>query len=216
MNQRPWVPYSGMEPPVSAGKITLEEFLDRFLDAWGVEYFQPRDLAFDADGESGKTFRSVIRFLGDLIQSSEITSYARPIGGGPVHAIDAALWEVDDFLPRFRANAFHPEAPFDLTSAPTHYLFVSEQEVEAFLEEWSRDPAVPTSADNATIPGQQRNRLLRLPEVLLLTGLSRSTMYAMIKRQTFPDSVKIGDRSAAWRHDEIIAWMAERRSGKIE
>ena len=47
-------------------------------------------------------------------------------------------------------------------------------------------------------------RLLRLPEVLNRTGLSRSTLYA---DSTVPRSVKIGPRAVAWDEDEINAWI---------
>ena len=48
------------------------------------------------------------------------------------------------------------------------------------------------------------SRLLRLPEVLARTGLSRSRLYADL---TFPKSVKIGDRAVAWVEDEVQAWI---------
>lgn len=50
-------------------------------------------------------------------------------------------------------------------------------------------------------------RLLRLPEVLTRTGLSRSTLYADL---SFPKSVKVGQRAVAWAEDEIDAWIGER------
>lgn len=207
-----WIPYTGMEPPTSVGKLTLEGFLDAFLDAWAVDYFEPLERAFQEEGTSGKSFRSVIHFLGNLIQSGVVTSYARPVGGGSVQPIDAALWEIDDFLPRFRVNAFNPIEPFDPSALPTHHIFVSEPEVEAFLLEWSQRPSALTTSESAPIPGEQSERLLRLPDVLLLTGLSRSTLYSMIKRGSFPAPIKIGERSSAWRHGQIVTWMAERRS----
>lgn len=50
-------------------------------------------------------------------------------------------------------------------------------------------------------------RLLRLPEVLSRTGLSRSTLYA---DPTFPKSVKVGQRAVAWAETEIDAWIEAR------
>ena len=49
--------------------------------------------------------------------------------------------------------------------------------------------------------------LLRLPEVLTRTGLSRSRLYA---DPTFPRGVKIGDRAVAWVEDEIQVWIEAR------
>lgn len=50
-------------------------------------------------------------------------------------------------------------------------------------------------------------RLLRLPEVLSRTGLSRSTLYA---DATFPRSIKIGPRAVAWDEREIDDWIEAR------
>ena len=51
------------------------------------------------------------------------------------------------------------------------------------------------------------DRLLRLPEVLRLTGLSRSTVYRKIKAGEFPRPVKLGKRAVGWREFEVIAWI---------
>jgi len=51
------------------------------------------------------------------------------------------------------------------------------------------------------------DRLLRLPEVLRLTGLSRSTLYRKIKAGEFPRPVKLGKRAVGWRESEVIAWI---------
>ncbi len=53
-------------------------------------------------------------------------------------------------------------------------------------------------------------RFLRLPEVMGLTGLTRSTLYDSIKRGSFPASVPLGGKSVAWLSTEVDAWMAER------
>lgn len=55
-------------------------------------------------------------------------------------------------------------------------------------------------------------KLIRLPAVKEITGLSRSTIYA---DPTFPKQVKIGERAVAWVEGEVRDWiearMAERR-----
>ena len=50
-------------------------------------------------------------------------------------------------------------------------------------------------------------RLIRLPAVKEITGLSRSTIYA---DPEFPRSVKIGERAVAWVEDEIREWIDQR------
>ena len=53
------------------------------------------------------------------------------------------------------------------------------------------------------------NRLLRLPEVTLLTGLPSSTIYLKMKSNDFPKQVKIGSRSVAWLESEINKWIID-------
>jgi prophage regulatory protein len=51
-------------------------------------------------------------------------------------------------------------------------------------------------------------QLLRLPEVLNRTGLSRSRLYAKQRDGTFPRSVSLGGGAAvAWASDEVQAWI---------
>lgn len=53
-------------------------------------------------------------------------------------------------------------------------------------------------------------RLIRLPEVMALTGRSRSRIYAAMEVGAFPKSVKIGDRAVAWVEREVQDWIAAR------
>ncbi len=55
-------------------------------------------------------------------------------------------------------------------------------------------------------------RLLRLPAIMQLTGLCRSTIYRMIANKQFPRPCKIGDWAVAWRLIEIEAWIDHRPS----
>ena len=50
-------------------------------------------------------------------------------------------------------------------------------------------------------------RIYRLPEVMKLTGLSRSSIYLRISTDEFPKPVKIGRRAVSWPEDSIIAWQ---------
>jgi len=51
---------------------------------------------------------------------------------------------------------------------------------------------------------------LRLKNVLAVTGLGRSTVYDLIKKNKFPNAVNIGARSVAWRSDDIESWLESR------
>ena len=47
-------------------------------------------------------------------------------------------------------------------------------------------------------------KMLRLPDVIEMTGKSRSSIYA---DPTFPRPIKIGTRSSAWLLEEIQEWL---------
>lgn len=53
-------------------------------------------------------------------------------------------------------------------------------------------------------------RMLRRPAIEELTGLSRSTLYAMMADGTFPKSVKLGKRAVGWPENIIHEWLAQR------
>jgi prophage regulatory protein len=59
--------------------------------------------------------------------------------------------------------------------------------------------------------------VLRLPEVKVRVGLSRSTIYQAILRQEFPRPIPIGARAVGWLESEIAEWLTTRiaqRGGK--
>ena len=55
-----------------------------------------------------------------------------------------------------------------------------------------------------------QDRLLRLPEVIQMTRISKSTIDRKIKKGLFPQSVRLGPTSVAWWESEVLAWMADR------
>lgn len=64
------------------------------------------------------------------------------------------------------------------------------------------------SARTAQAWSMQSERIIRLKMVLARTGLSRSTIYRMIKIGTFPRQICIGVRGAGWHESEINRWIA--------
>ena len=58
------------------------------------------------------------------------------------------------------------------------------------------------------------DRLLRRREVEEITGLSRSTIYRMLKTGQFPQSVRIRSRSVRWKLSDINEWMDSKTSGR--
>ena len=61
---------------------------------------------------------------------------------------------------------------------------------------------------------QHSNRLIRIKDVLNLTGLSRSYVYQLCKEGLFPKSLTLipGGISVAWVEQEILEWIDQRIS----
>ncbi|MBM4262992.1 MAG: AlpA family phage regulatory protein [Deltaproteobacteria bacterium] len=57
--------------------------------------------------------------------------------------------------------------------------------------------------------GRTNHRIMRLPEVKAITGLSRSTIYFRIALGTFPKQVPLGGRTVGWLEAEIQNWLHE-------
>lgn len=54
------------------------------------------------------------------------------------------------------------------------------------------------------------DRVIRIKEVLAVTGLSRSVLYRLSSQGVFPAQVDTGAKYAAWRHSDVQAWIATR------
>lgn len=52
--------------------------------------------------------------------------------------------------------------------------------------------------------------IIRLPELLATVGLSRPSVYRMMKAGTFPQQVKLGTAAVGWLRAEVEQWIAER------
>ncbi|EAC1471470.1 AlpA family transcriptional regulator [Escherichia coli] len=74
------------------------------------------------------------------------------------------------------------------------------------LSAHSSAPAAPVMP--ATMPVQER--FMRLPEVIHVCGLSRSTIYDLISRDAFPAQISLGGKNVAWLASEVSTWMNER------
>lgn len=59
-------------------------------------------------------------------------------------------------------------------------------------------------------------KILRLPELLAKTGLSRSTVYAMAKNRTFPQPVSLGLRCSGWLQSEVNDWLTQKITQRNE
>lgn len=52
--------------------------------------------------------------------------------------------------------------------------------------------------------------ILKLPEVITRTGLSRSSIYLRISKCEFPKPVNLGGRAVGWVESEVQQWLESR------
>jgi prophage regulatory protein len=53
-------------------------------------------------------------------------------------------------------------------------------------------------------------RVLRLPIVLAKTGVSRATIYRLVKRGDFPSPHKLSERTSVWNEADVDSWLKAR------
>ena len=63
-----------------------------------------------------------------------------------------------------------------------------------------------------TKPQVRRDRLLRLPEVESLTGLKKSSIYALMGRNQFVPCVRLTPRAVCWPESAVLQWVQDRIS----
>lgn len=54
------------------------------------------------------------------------------------------------------------------------------------------------------------SQVIKLPEVLQLTKVSKSKWYDEIKKGNAPKPIKLGDRAVAWVMDDVREWLEQR------
>ncbi|TLX47333.1 transcriptional regulator [Pseudoalteromonas phenolica] len=59
-------------------------------------------------------------------------------------------------------------------------------------------------------------RLIKLSEVLNITGLSRATVYRFMSKDEFPKSVSLGANSVAWVEGEVEDWILAKVAARDE
>jgi prophage regulatory protein len=52
-------------------------------------------------------------------------------------------------------------------------------------------------------------KFMKLPDVIEKTGLSRSTIYLLMKKGDFPAQIKLGCKSVVWLEDDISQWQTQ-------
>lgn len=61
-----------------------------------------------------------------------------------------------------------------------------------------------------------RKKILRLPEVIEMVGLSKATIYNFMRDGIFPQSIHLGANSRGWLLNEINDWLNERITQRDE
>ena len=56
-------------------------------------------------------------------------------------------------------------------------------------------------------------RIIRLPQLLHITGLSRSTIRRLEVAGDFPQRIHLGARSVGWRLHDVLSWLERRGEG---
>ena len=62
---------------------------------------------------------------------------------------------------------------------------------------------------------QATSRAARLPEVLHLTGKSKTAIYQDIRDGRFPAGFLIGKRARAWMLSDVMAWLDSRAAAGV-
>lgn len=60
----------------------------------------------------------------------------------------------------------------------------------------------------------QSNNIIRLPRTIQKTGLSRSTIYALLSRGEFPKQIKLSPRTMGWLEGDIDLWIDSLKSSR--
>jgi prophage regulatory protein len=60
-----------------------------------------------------------------------------------------------------------------------------------------------------------RPRSLRLPQVIGMTGLKKTTIYALQKAGQFPHCVSLTTTAVGWLETEVEDWLAKRADARV-
>lgn len=111
----------------------------------------PEIFAAPCDEGENDLCRSMVKLDAELLTAQfvqgKIATFARPLGGGEVVAVEAALWEIDDPLPRLATGAFSLEHWADPDAPSTHRILVDATE----FDKWLVQLEPPGALDDAEI-----------------------------------------------------------------
>ena len=67
--------------------------------------------------------------------------------------------------------------------------------------------APPAPAPRLLVP---RDKLIRLPEVIDLTGCKKSTLYQLMKEGKFVPSIRYSARLVVWSERAVLEWVQDK------
>lgn len=94
-----------------------------------------------------------------------------------------------------------PDANYDDNRHALRNASIARSLSDEATERWQRDPAAVR---------ERPIRMLRLAQVIDLTGLGKTKIYELQAGGAFPMRVKITAHSVGWIEDEVQAWLARR------
>ncbi|MFY9940128.1 MAG: AlpA family phage regulatory protein [Silvibacterium sp.] len=53
------------------------------------------------------------------------------------------------------------------------------------------------------------SNVLRLPQVKIKVGLSRSSIYAAVAQGKFPNPIRLGARAVGWLESDVDKWVSQ-------
>lgn len=59
---------------------------------------------------------------------------------------------------------------------------------------------------HTALPKEKLTRFIKMPKVLELTQIGRTTLWRLVKNGKFPKPVHIGPNSVAWRESDYESW----------
>ena len=71
--------------------------------------------------------------------------------------------------------------------------------------------------DSATSSTKTQIRFIRKKEVMSRTGLTSSSIYDLMSRSLFPQSIKLaGGKSVAWLESDVVQWQQQCLANQVQ
>lgn len=69
-----------------------------------------------------------------------------------------------------------------------------------------------TDSEHSLAEEPRADRLLRLSQVIAITGIGKTMIYRLMRQQRFPQPYKPGGYASRWSESEVQAWRESQRS----